>query len=123
MACKGQTGRSESARVRAAAARRVEEVGHMRDCPDRMGELERRLRRGRHRAREVEGRSLQYVPAEGGQDDSVQRNLYLACMETVGQEREPRQVSGAMRRGGPADSEAQSTARQIVMEVLRWKPV
>lgn len=45
MARKGQAERSENARIRVAVARRIEEVGRMRDCPDRMGELERRLRR------------------------------------------------------------------------------
>ena len=84
MACKGQTGRSESARVRAAVARRVEEVGHMSDCPDRMGELERRLRRDGIELARSKGGAFSTVPAEGGQDDSVQRNLYLACMERDG---------------------------------------
>lgn len=40
---RGRAGDSENARVRAAVARGVEEVGRMRSCPDRMGELERRL--------------------------------------------------------------------------------
>lgn len=31
--------------MRVAVARRVEEIRHMRGCPDRMGELERRLRK------------------------------------------------------------------------------
>ena len=84
MARKGQTERSESARVRVAVARQVEEVGHMRDCPDRMGELKRRLRRdGIELARSKIGASST-APVEGGQDDSVQRNLYLVCMERAG---------------------------------------
>lgn len=60
MARKGQAERSENARVRVAVARRVEEVGRMRDCPDRMAELDRRLRRdGIELARSKSG-SLQY---------------------------------------------------------------
>lgn len=43
MARRGEAGRSENARVRAAVARRVEEVGRLPDCPDRLGELSRRL--------------------------------------------------------------------------------
>lgn len=43
MARKGQAERSENARVRATVARRVDEVGRLLDCPDRMGELSRRL--------------------------------------------------------------------------------
>ena len=45
MARRGRAGGSENARARAAVARRVEEVGRMRSCPDRMAELERRLTR------------------------------------------------------------------------------
>lgn len=44
MARRGHPERSENARVRAAIARRVEEVARARGCPDRMGELSRRLR-------------------------------------------------------------------------------
>lgn len=40
---RGRVGDSENAR--ATVARRVEEVGRMRSCPDRMAELERRLAR------------------------------------------------------------------------------
>lgn len=43
MARKGQAERSENARVRATVARRVEEVGRIPECPNRMGELSRRL--------------------------------------------------------------------------------
>ena len=95
MASKGQTERSESARVRAAVARRIEEVGHMRDCPDRMGELERRLRRDGIELARSKGGASSTAPAEGGQDDSVQRNPYLACTERAGgpRQREPGQVS------------------------------
>ena len=60
MARKGQAERSENARVRVAVARRIEEVGRMRDCPDRMGELERRLRRDGIELARSKGGSLQY---------------------------------------------------------------
>lgn len=60
MARKGQAERSENARVRVAVARRIEEVGRMRDCPDRMGELERWLRRDGIELAKSKGGSLQY---------------------------------------------------------------
>lgn len=60
MARKGQAERSENARVRVAVARRVEEVGRMRDCPDRMAELDRRLRRDGIELTRSKGGSLQY---------------------------------------------------------------
>lgn len=60
MASKGQAERSENARVRVAVARRVEEVGRMRDCPDRMAELDRRLRRDGIELARSKGGSLQY---------------------------------------------------------------
>ena len=60
MARKGQAARSENARIRVAVARRIEEVGRMRDCPDRMGELERRLRRDGIELARSKGGSLQY---------------------------------------------------------------
>lgn len=60
MARKGQAERSENARIRVAVARRIEEVGRMRDCPDRMGELERRLRRDGIELARSKGGSLQY---------------------------------------------------------------
>lgn len=60
MARKGQAERSENARVRVAVARRIEEVGRMRDCPDRMGELERRLKRDGIELARSKGGSLQY---------------------------------------------------------------
>ena len=41
-------------------ARRVEEVGRMRDCPDRMAELDRRLRRDGIELARSKGGSLQY---------------------------------------------------------------
>lgn len=60
MARKGQAERSENARVRATVARRVEEVGRMAECPDRMSELSRRLAKdGITLARSRNG-SLQY---------------------------------------------------------------
>ena len=60
MARKGQAERSENARIRVAVARRIEEVGRMRVCPDRMGELERRLRRDGIELARSKGGSLQY---------------------------------------------------------------
>lgn len=60
MARKGQAERSENARVRVAVARRVEEVGRMRECPDRMAELDRRLRRDGIELARSKGGSLQY---------------------------------------------------------------
>lgn len=56
MARKGQAERSENARVRVAVARRVEEVGRMRDCPRPHGRARPAAQARRHRAREVEGR-------------------------------------------------------------------
>lgn len=43
MARKGQAGRSENARVRASVAKRVEEVGRLPKCGDRIDELRHRL--------------------------------------------------------------------------------
>lgn len=43
MARRGQAERSENARVRATVARRIDEVGRLPECRDRMGELSRRL--------------------------------------------------------------------------------
>ena len=60
MARRGRAGDSENARVRAAVARGVEEVGRMRSCPDRMGELERRLARDGVRMRRGARGGLQY---------------------------------------------------------------
>ena len=60
MARKGQAERSENARIRVAVARRIEEVGRMRVCPDRMGELERRLKRDGIELARSKGGSLQY---------------------------------------------------------------
>lgn len=58
MARRGRAGGSENAR--AAVARRVEEVGRMRSCPDRMAELERRLDRDGVRMRRGARGGLQY---------------------------------------------------------------
>ena len=58
MARRGRAGGSENAR--AAVARRVEEVGRMRSCPDRMAELERRLTRDGVRMRRGARGGLQY---------------------------------------------------------------
>lgn len=55
----------------------------MRDYPDRMGELERRLRRDGIELARSKGGASSIAPAEGGQDDSVQRN-HLACMGRAG---------------------------------------
>lgn len=57
---RGRAGGSENARARAAVARRVEEVGRMRSCPDRMAELERRLTRDGVRMRRGARGGLQY---------------------------------------------------------------
>ena len=60
MARRGQAMRSENARVREAVARRVEEVGRIPKCPDRLGELERRLKNDGIELAESKGSSLQY---------------------------------------------------------------
>ena len=60
MARRGQAMRSENARVREAVARRVEEVGRIPKCPDRLGELERRLKNDGSELAESKGGSLQY---------------------------------------------------------------
>lgn len=60
MARRGQVMRSENARVREAVARRVEEVGRIPKCPDRLGELERRLKNDGIELAESKGGSLQY---------------------------------------------------------------
>lgn len=60
MARRGQGMRSENARVREAVARRVEEVGRIPKCPDRLGELERRLKNDGIELAESKGGSLQY---------------------------------------------------------------
>lgn len=60
MARRGQAMRSENARVREAVARRVEEVGRIPKCPDRLGELERRLKNDGIELAESKGGSLQY---------------------------------------------------------------
>ena len=60
MARRGQAMRSENARVREAVARRVEEVGRIPKCPDRLGELERKLKNDGIELAESKGGSLQY---------------------------------------------------------------
>lgn len=60
MARRGQAMRSENARVREAVARRVEEVGRIPKCPDRLGELERRLKNDGIELAKSKGGSLQY---------------------------------------------------------------
>lgn len=60
MARRGQAMRSENARVREAVARRVEEVGRIPKCPDRLGELERGLKNDGIELAESKGGSLQY---------------------------------------------------------------
>lgn len=60
MARKGQATRSENARVRTAVARRIEEVGRMPECGDRMAELSRRLAKDGITLARSKGGSLQY---------------------------------------------------------------
>lgn len=60
MARKGQAERSENERVRRAVARRVEEVGRIPDCPDRMAELSRRLKQDGIALKRSKGGDLQY---------------------------------------------------------------
>lgn len=60
MARRGEAERSENARVRAAVARRVEEVGRLPECPDRIGELSRRLARDGITLARASNGSLQY---------------------------------------------------------------
>lgn len=57
---RGRAGGSKNARARAAVARRIEAVGRMRSCPDRMAELERRLARDGVRMRRGARGGLQY---------------------------------------------------------------
>ena len=86
MARKGQTERSESARVRVAVARQVEEVGHMRDCPDRMGELKRRLRRDGSSSRGRRPEPPVLLPSKAGKTIPC-NGIYIlsAWSEPVGQ--------------------------------------
>lgn len=60
MARKGEAERSENARVRAVVARRVEEVGRMPECPDRMRDLSRRLAQDGITLARSKGGHLQY---------------------------------------------------------------
>lgn len=60
MARKGQAERSENERVRRTVAKRIEEVGRIPDCPDRMAELSRRLARDGIRLKRSKGGDLQY---------------------------------------------------------------
>lgn len=60
MARKGQAERSENERVRRTVAKRIEEVGRMPDCPDRMAELSRRLARDGIKLKRSKGGDLQY---------------------------------------------------------------
>lgn len=60
MARKGRAERSENARVRATVARRIEEVGRLPECPDRMTELSRRLARDGITLARARNGSLQY---------------------------------------------------------------
>ena len=60
MARKGQAERSENARVRATVARRIDEVGRLPDCPDRLGELSRRLAKDGIALARASNGSLQY---------------------------------------------------------------
>lgn len=70
MARKGQAARSENERVRRAVARRIEEVGRMPDCPDRMAELARLLKRDGITLKRSKNGDLQYrfrSPSLGGE--------------------------------------------------------
>lgn len=60
MARKGQAERSENERVRRTVAKRIEEVGRMPDCPDRMAELSRRLARDGISLKRSKDGDLQY---------------------------------------------------------------
>ena len=60
MARKGRAERSENERVRRTVAKRIEEVGRMPDCPDRMAELSRRLARDGIKLKRSKGGDLQY---------------------------------------------------------------
>lgn len=60
MARKGQAERSENERVRRAVAKRIEEVGRMPECPDRMSELSRRLARDGIELKRSKNGDLQY---------------------------------------------------------------
>ena len=60
MARKGQAERSENERVRRTVAKRIEEVGRIPDCPDRMAELSRRLALDGIRLKHSKGGDLQY---------------------------------------------------------------
>ncbi len=60
MARKGQAERSENERVRRTVAKRIEEVGRIPDCPDRMAELSRRLALDGIRLKRSKGGDLQY---------------------------------------------------------------
>lgn len=60
MARKGQAERSENERVRRTVAKRIEEVGRVPDCPDRMAELSRRLAQDGIELGRSKGGDLQY---------------------------------------------------------------
>lgn len=60
MARKGQAERSENERVRRTVAKRIEEVGRMPDCPDRMAELSRRLAQDGIKLKRSKDGDLQY---------------------------------------------------------------
>jgi len=60
MARKGQAERSENARVRETVARRIDEVGRLPECADRMSELSRRLKKDGITLSRSKGGHLQY---------------------------------------------------------------
>ena len=60
MARKGQASRSENARIRATVARRIDEVGRIPGCHDRMKELARRLAKDGITLSRSKNGSLQY---------------------------------------------------------------
>lgn len=60
MARKDQTDRSENARIRIAVARRIDEIGRIPECNDRMKELSRRLAKDGIKLAYSQGGHLQY---------------------------------------------------------------
>lgn len=61
MARKGKGERSENARIRETVARRIEEVGKIPECDDRLRELSRRLANDGIELTRSKGGSLQYL--------------------------------------------------------------
>lgn len=102
MARKGEAQRSENARVRATVARRVEEVGRMPKCADRMGELSRRLAKDGITLAKARNGSLQYrfhSPSLGGTRKVNGSTLGFAKNRATGQVTRftMRGIKGALR--------------------------